>query len=382
MPKRHSNPESKAANKALLRERELLHLAAIVESSDDAIIGKNLEGNITSWNKGAERLYGYRAAEVIGSPISILSPPERPDEVPLIMEKLRRGERVDHFQTERIAKDGRRFPISLTISPLCDDSGAIIGASTIARDISLQKAAEEAVRRSEKLAVTGRLAATVAHEINNPLEAVTNLIYLAAAELLPDSPARAYLEAADAELARVVEIARQTLGFHRDTAAPTAVVLSQLLEDVLTLYERKLHSRRINVERRYDVPGEITGMPGEIRQVMANLISNAFDAMPGGGKLCLHVYPGRDGDRRRGVRVSIADEGTGIPGTVRARLFEPFFTTKQDVGTGLGLWIARGILQKHQGSIRVYSSIRPPRTGTVFSLFFPSAAADSRTTAA
>ncbi len=382
MPKRQSNPESKAANKALLRKRELLHLAAIVESSDDAIIGKDLEGNITSWNKGAERLYGYTAAEVIGSPISILSPPERSDEVPLIMQKLRRGERVDHFQTERIAKDGRRFPISLTISPVYDDSGGIIGASTIARDISLQKAAEEAVRRSEKLAVTGRLAATIAHEINNPLEAVTNLIYLAGAELPPDSPARAYLEAADAELARVVEIARQTLGFHRDTAAPTVLVLSQLLEDVLTLYERKLHSRRIIVERRYDAPGEITGMPGEIRQVMANLISNAFDAMPGGGKLCLHVYPGRDGDRRRGVRVSIADEGTGIPGAVRARLFEPFFTTKQDVGTGLGLWIARGILQKHHGSIRVYSSIRPPRTGTVFSLFFPSASADSRTTAA
>lgn len=354
-------------------EQELSFLASMVESSDDAIIGKDLDGIITSWNKGAERLYGYTAAEVVGKPIAILSPPERPNEIPSIMEKLRRGERLDHFETERIARDGRRFAVSLTISPVCDESGTIIGASAIARDISSRKAAEEAVRRSEKLAVTGRLAATIAHEINNPLEAVTNLIYLAMAEVPPNSQACGYLQSADEELGRVAQIARQTLGFHRDAAGPSVVTVSRLLDDVLSLNERKLQGRRIMVDRRYEIAGSITAIPGEIRQVLANLVSNAIDAMPSGGKLRLHVYSSCNwnGAPRPGVRVTVADQGTGIPPAVRHRLFEAFFTTKQDVGTGLGLWISRGIMQKHGGNIHVRSCTRPPHNGTVFSLFFP-----------
>jgi PAS domain S-box-containing protein len=382
MAKRAKNTCRNSEQKALSREQRLLHLAAIVESSDDAILSKNLDAIITSWNKGAERLYGYTAAEVLGKPASILAPPDRPDEIRGIMEMLRRGERVDHFRTERVARDGRRFHVSLTVSPVYDGSGTIIGASAIARDISLQNAAEAALRRSEKLAVTGRLAATIAHEINNPLEAVTNLIYLAMSELPTDSPARRYLETADSELGRVVQIARQTLGFQRDTAVAGPIVLSNLLDEVLTLYERKLESRKIQVQRRYDVPGEISGISGEIRQVMVNLLSNAFDAMPSGGTLCLHIYCGHDGRHRPGVRVSVADDGMGIAPAVRERLFEPFFTTKEDVGTGLGLWIARGILQKHQGSIRLRSRSCPPHTGTVFSLFFPSAPVNSESTAA
>lgn len=381
MAERAENTSNNSEHQPLSREEMLLHLAAIVESSDDAILSKDLNGTITSWNKGAERLYGYMAAEIVGKPVSTLAPPDRPDEIPRIMGMLRRGERVDHFRTERVAKDGRRFPVSLTVSPVYDSSGTIIGASAIARDISLENAAEAAVRRSEKLAVTGRLAATIAHEINNPLEAVTNLIYLAMAELPADGLARQYLEAADTELARVVQIARQTLGFQRDTAVPVPIVLSKVLDQVLTLFERKLQSRKIEVQRRYDVPGEITGIAGEIRQVIVNLISNAFDAMPSGGRLCLHIS--RSHERQRyGIRLSIGDSGTGISSTARGRLFEPFFTTKEEVGTGLGLWIVRGILQKHHGSIRVRSRNLPPRTGTVFSLFFPSPPLNSESTAA
>src|SRR5262249_36759481 len=160
------------------------------------------------------------------------------------------------------------------------------------------------------------------HEINNPLEAATNLIYLALAELPPDGTARPYLEAADAELARVVQIARQTLGLQRDTAVPAPIMLSKLLEEVLMFYERKLQSRKIEVQRRYDVPGKIIGIAGEIRQVMVNLISNAFDAMPSGGTLCLHIHPSRE-RHKAGVRLSIGDSGTGISSAARERLFEP-----------------------------------------------------------
>ena len=158
-------------------------LASIVESSDDAIFSKRLDGTILSWNKAAEKMYGYRAEEIIGKSVSILLPPDHPDEVRDILERLQHGEKVDHFETTRVAKDGHLLTVSLTISPIRDSDGRIIGASTIARDITRSKLAEQSMRNSEKLAVAGRMAATVAHEINNPLEAVTNALYLLADSL-------------------------------------------------------------------------------------------------------------------------------------------------------------------------------------------------------
>lgn len=344
-------------------------LAAIVESSDDAIVGKDLNGIISSWNAGAERLFGYRAEEIIGQSILTLIPANLHAQEATILCKLRAGERIEHFETERITKSGKIINVSLTISPIRDSSGHVIGASKIARDISERKRAEEALRRTEKLAAAGRLAATIAHEINNPLEAVTNLIYLAKRN--PSNASR-LLDMAGQELESVSHIARQTLGFYRETSSPVRFNVSEALENVLSMYTHRMDGRGIEVNRQYDRQVEMMGLAGEIRQVFSNLIVNAIDSMANGGRLYLRVsrtnYWRQPGS---GVRITIADAGSGIPRENRRKIFEAFYTTKVEIGTGLGLWVTRGIVEKHNGSIRFRSSIADGRSGTVFSVFLP-----------
>ena len=346
-------------------------LAAIVESSADAIMGKDMNSTITSWNKGAQAVYGYSASEVLGQHVSILMPPDRQDELPQIMARIARGERMDHFETQRITKDGRIIDVSLSVSPIEEEDGTIVGASTIARDITERKRAEDALRNSEKLAATGRLAASIAHEINNPLESVTNLLYLLEHHAALDSAARQYVSMAGEELARIVHITRQTLGFYREAAAPVSIQFSELLNNVLELYSRRIQSRHVHVERRFGRHPEIRGFPGEMRQVFSNLIINALEAVGEAGQLKLHVFESRDWAQpeRRGVRVVIADNGSGIPAEHARRIFEPFYTTKGERGTGLGLWVSNGIVQKYGGKIRVRSRAG---SGTVFSVFLPS----------
>jgi signal transduction histidine kinase len=257
----------------------------------------------------------------------------------------------------------------ISISPLRNAKGQIVGASAIARDISAQKRAEEALRRNEKLATAGRLAASIAHEINNPLEAVTNLIYLARHD-----PANApgHLEMAERELERVAHIARQTLGFVRESSVATPLDVGSLLDEVLRLYSSKLLKKRIEVQKRFR-GAAIRAYGGELRQLFSNLIVNAVEAMDPGGLLWLRVRPGQeyaDGGRR-GVRVLIADNGSGISGEHLDHLFEPFYTTKKDAGTGLGLWLSLGIVRKHGGSIRVRTRVQAGKSGTMFSIFLP-----------
>ena len=344
-------------------------LAAIVESSDDAIVGKDLNGIIGSWNAGAERLFGYRAEEIIGQSILTLIPPNLQGQEAIILRKLRAGERIEHFETDRITKSGKVVNVSLTISPIRDSSGHVIGASKIARDVSERKRAEEALRRTEKLAAAGRLAATIAHEINNPLEAVTNLIYLAKRN---PSNANKLLDMASQELEGVSHIAKQTLGFYRETSSPVRFNVSDALENVLSMYTHRLDSRGIEVERQYDRQVEMMGLAGEIRQVFSNLIVNAIDSMANGGRLCVRVSR-TNCWRRPGsvVRMTIADTGSGISRENRRMIFEAFYTTKVDIGTGLGLWVTRGIVEKHRGSIRFRSKATTGRSGTVFSVFLP-----------
>src|SRR5262249_12693540 len=240
--------EKKRADQADFR------LAAIVESSDDAIVSKDLNGIITSWNKSAERIFGYRAEEIIGQPVTTIIPPELHDDEPRILAKIRAGQRIEHFQTVRVRKDGERIDISLTVSPVKDQHGKIIGAAKIARDITQRKRFEAALHVSERLASVGRLAATVAHEINNPLEAITNFIYLA--KQSPGLPEKVqhYLDYADQELGRVAHIAQQTLGFYRDNSQPVPLVVSDVVEDVLTVYERKFNYKGLRIEKRIE-PG-------------------------------------------------------------------------------------------------------------------------------
>jgi PAS domain S-box-containing protein len=348
-------------------------LAAIVESSDDAIASKDLNGIITSWNRSAEKLFGYKAEEIIGKPVTLIIPPELHQDEVMILSKIRRGEKIHHFETIRLHKNGERIEVSLTISPVKDENGNVIGAAKIIRNITETNRIERALHTTEKLAAAGRMAATVAHEINNPLEAVTNLVYLAKRDLSENHKVTGYLELASRELDRVAHITRQTLGFYRDTSSPTRFDVTETLDDLLLLYEKRLESRGIKVLKQYEKDLEITALAGEIRQAFSNLITNAIDAMPGGGTLVLRVSKSHasDGSYLHGVRITVLDTGSGIEPKHKKNIFQPFFTTKTDVGTGLGLWITHGIIEKHRGTIRMKSRTGQDSHGTAFSIFLP-----------
>ncbi len=243
----------------------------------------------------------------------------------------------------------------------------------VAMDITSNKLAEDALRKSEKLAAAGRLAATIAHEINNPLEAVTNLLYILRVNDKWDDNARTYVAQAEHELARIAHVTRQTLGFYRETTSPQVMDLPKIVEEALSLYLPRIQAKNIRLSREYDEKVKVTGLPGEIRQVVSNLVANAIDALPPAGALRVRVRHCRElnNSHRPGGRIVIADSGSGITRDHRKKLFEPFYTTKQDVGTGLGLWVSREIVQKHGGNITLRSSVTPGRTGTVFSIFLP-----------
>jgi signal transduction histidine kinase len=234
-----------------------------------------------------------------------------------------------------------------------------------------QAEAENALRKSEKLAVAGRMAASIAHEINNPLESVTNLIYLSStSERMADI--KTFLATAEREIARVSAITAHTLRFHREPAGPVPVKVAELLDSVLTLFHSRLCQANIAVKKECGTVTPILGLEGELRQLFANLVGNALDAMGKGGTLTLRLRNVvSNNGHGAGVRVTVADTGHGIAPEMKPKLFEPFFTTKGQTGTGLGLWISSEIVQKHKGSIRVRSSVRPQRSGTVFSVFLP-----------
>ncbi len=355
-------------------EEDAMRLAAIVEGSEDAIIGKDLAGIITSWNAGAEQMYGYTAQEAVGQHISLLTPGHRREEVDEIMRTLLRGGRISHLDTRRQRRDGEMIDVALTISPIRDATGnRIVGASTIAREVTALKRAERTLRTTEKLAATGRLAASIAHEINNPMASVTNLLYLLQHHSSLDATAAEYVNLAQEELQRVTHIVRQMLGFYRESEAPVSVNLREVIENVLVLYARRLQNARIKVETRFRADAFIRGFPGEIRQVFSNLIVNSIEAVGENGRLCIDARRSRDWSNPAvtGVRVTIADNGPGIPDSARRHICEPFFTTKGERGTGLGLWVSDGIVRKHGGAMRIRSSTSERRHGTVFSVFFP-----------
>ncbi|HJT00463.1 MAG TPA: PAS domain S-box protein [Terriglobales bacterium] len=370
-----------ACSDVTTRKREEIsrfRLAAIVESSDDAIVSKDLNGIVTSWNAAAERVFGYTAADMIGQSILKIIPPELHYDEVRILETLRRGERIHHFETVRLTKSGERLDVSLTISPVRDENGRIIGAAKIARDITQRKKTEEALRMSEKLATTGRLAATVAHEINNPLESVVNLVYLAKSQKGLSENVREYLHAAEEELDRVSQLTRQALGFYREKTAATTVRVGPIISQLRTVFSPKTTNKRIDLQMEVDQDPEIVAVPGELRQLFANLLSNSIEAVPVDGTIRVRVSLAREFNHaaRTGARVTIADSGPGIDSLHRSRIFEPFFTTKKEVGTGLGLWVSKGIVDRHGGTIRLRSRTTPGCSGTVFSIFLPADAGD------
>lgn len=252
-----------------------------------------------------------------------------------------------------------------------DESGRPISFDGITIDFTDRKRAEDALRASEKLAATGRLAATIAHEINNPLEAVTNFIFLAKCHTDLPPAVKRHLEIADQELARVTHIAQQTLGFYRDTTAPVRMDLATVLDDVILVYQRKVEYKSLRLITDYRPGLYLLGFRGELRQVFSNLLANAIDACHEEDRVWLRAR--RATNPRTGrpeLRVQVADSGCGMPDAVRAQVFTPFFTTKQEVGTGLGLWVTQGIITKHGGTLRYRSNVGP-RHGTVFQVALP-----------
>jgi PAS domain S-box-containing protein len=345
-------------------------LAAIVDSADDAIISKDLNGIITSWNEGAFRMFGYTSEEMVGQPLLRLIPKELSYEEEEILRKLRVGDRIDHYETVRMSKNGDSVAVSVTISPIRNSQGVVVGASKIARNISDRKRMEKVLIQSEKLAATGRMAAAIAHEINNPLESLMNLIFLARQNCTENEKAHGYLLTAESELERVSHIARQTLGYYRDTGSPSEVYLHELIESILTVYRSKLITNGITVETSFNDLRKIVVSPGEMIQIFSNIVTNALDAMRQGGRLTISVRQtmASNGD---GIQTIISDLGTGIQMEDLGKIFEPFFTTKGDLGTGIGLWVAKELTERRGGQIAITSSTEPGKSGTSVSIFIP-----------
>jgi PAS domain S-box-containing protein len=343
-------------------------LAAIVDSSDDVILSKDLNGIITSWNPAAVRLFGYSAEEMIGSSILKIIPEHLHSDEKVIIESLRAGRRIEHFETVRVTKSGQLIDVSLTISPVFGEHGKVIGASKILRDISGRKKLEKSLLQAEKIAATGRMAATIAHEINNPLQAIVNLLSLLRPAVSSPEGIE-YLDAVESELIRVSHIARQTLGYYRENTSAITMPLSDLVLHAVTIYEPRCRELGIEVRKSLDSPKVIALRRGEMTQVISNLISNSIYAMQNGGILSVSVKDALT--TRDEIILTIEDTGTGIPAETLPKVFDAFFTTRNAVGTGIGLFIARQFVEGHGGRIELESSVDTKNHGTVVRIFLP-----------
>ena len=348
--------------------KSLGELAAIVESSEDAILSKDLNGIITSWNAAAVRVFGYSAEEMVGASILKIIPEHLHSDEKIIIESIRAGRRVEHFETVRLTKSGQLIEVSLTISPVRDEHGQVIGASKILRDISGRKRLEKSVLQAEKIAATGRMAATIAHEINSPLEAVVNLLYLLR-PMISDSKGIDYLDTVESELARISHIAKQTLGYYRETASASSTSLSDLVLHATTIYEPRCAGAGIEIRKTLDSSRKIVLRRGEMMQVISNLIANSIYAMLGGGILSVSV---KDAQRAPdGVILTIQDNGVGIAAEDLPHVFDAFFTTRVTVGTGIGLFVAKQFVEGHGGKIEIESKNDAENHGTLVRVSLP-----------
>jgi PAS domain S-box-containing protein len=374
--------EELAASKDRQLQESQSRLALIVDSSQDAIIGKNLDGTITHWNKGAEHIYGYTAEEVVGKPISILAPQDRPDEIPGILGKIRRGERVEYFETVRVRKDGRRLNVSISVSPIRNAHGEVIGASAIGRDVTSQKRAEELLRQAQKMEAVGRLAGGVAHDFNNVLGIVTACCELLRSRVEPNGISQLIDNISEAAK-RGASLTRQLLTFSRRQVGlqPRLLDLNESLKEVVKLL-RPLMGDDVQIILRHGADTAVVESdPAQLDQIVLNIAVNARDAMPRGGKLILETSlqefdvalaeqhpPMKPG---KYVLLAVSDTGTGMDATTLSQIFEPFFTTKETgKGTGLGLATVYGIVKQSGGHIWVYSEVG---RGTTFKIYLPAA---------
>jgi PAS domain S-box-containing protein len=348
----------------LLRER-----ADLLELATEAIIVRNMNGVLLFWNSGAEALYGWRREEVLGKSIHQILHTKFPKGSNDVDTALAQTGKWNGNLTQ-LTRDRQEVTVACR-KALKAGGNAIL---EINRDITAQLKAEDALRKTERLAAMGRVAGIIAHEINNPLESITSAFYLLRDHPSLDEEARYLAKLGEEELRRVSHITRQTLGFYRESKHPVEVSISALLDEILELQSRRMEFGNITLRKQYHSTGTIWGFPVELRQVFLNLIGNAVQAMPEGGTLRLHVFESSwQRHQRPEVRVFICDTGVGIEPEHAKHLFEPFFTTKSTKGTGLGLWISKGIIQKYGGTIRFRSSSFAGKNVTCFQVTLPDA---------
>jgi PAS domain S-box-containing protein len=366
--------ERRLFERDLLRSRnEAEQLSEVILHSSDAIITMQSDGCVRNWNNGASDMFGYSSAEARGVRLPALILSEADTEKFEGAISTLKGGRELSWETSGRHRNGSMVEISIKLTPHMEAPGTLVAFSAIVRDVSRQKLAERALLQSEKLASVGRLASSIAHEINNPLAAVTNLLYLI--HLQAETPELKELaETAQEELARVSQITNHTLRFHRQSSKPTNVDLDALIGSVLVLYRARLRNYQIATATAI-CKGTLLCHDGELRQIVLNIVGNAIDAMKLGGVLSLRCRLAKDWRTGTdGIRLTIADSGTGMSAATAARIFEPFFTTKGIGGTGLGLWVTDDLVRKNRGKMKLRSSMSDRHHGTVFALFFAHAA--------
>lgn len=363
-------------------ERVILQLAAIVESSEDAIVGKSLDGVVETWNAGAESLYGYSASEIVGRSIGLLLPEDRQDEEADILRRIRNGEKVRHFETVRIAKDGSPIDVSLTVSPIRGPGGAIVGASHVARDITAQKEMDMRLRETQKLESLGVLAGGIAHDFNNLLTGILGNASLAMERLPRESPLRPHMDDVIRAAERAAGLVRQLLAYAgKGRLQVEQIRLSDLVRETYRLVKAVIPSRvRVLLELEQALP-TFEGDPGQLQQVVMNLTINAAEAMgESEGSVTVRtslqridedpadrVGYGPEMRSGRYIVLEVSDTGCGMDEATLARIFEPFFTTKF-TGRGLGLAAVQGIVRSHRGTLNVTSAAG---AGSTFRVFFP-----------
>ncbi|MBB5346053.1 PAS domain S-box-containing protein [Edaphobacter lichenicola] len=355
-------------------------LRTTLESIGDGVITCDAEGRIQMMNPVARELTGWSQTEANGRQLEeifriVNETTREPVETPVA--KVRRLDKIvgmANHHTILLRKDGTELDISDSGAPIHDKAGHTIGIVLVFRDITMERKTQEALIANEKLAVAGRLAATIAHEIHNPLDSVSNLLYLMRNGASPEESVH-FMDMAEQELTRVTQISRAMLGLYRESKAPVVVDLKEMLEEILLLMERRLSDLGVTITTEMPEPIEVCAFPAELRQVFTNLITNAAEAAGVNGKVKVSVAPRSasveaNGQKlQAGATVTIADNGEGIPDDVQPHLFQPFFTTKGENGTGLGLWVSRGIINKHGGTITVVSDTSDALHGTWVSVF-------------
>ena len=371
--------ERKQAERALRASAE--QLRQFVNAVPSGITRCSCDLRYLSANQGYAAIVGLPLDQIVGRPIIEVMGAEAFETIRPKIERVLHGDRIEYEADVPFSAAGHRY-LHVVYTPETDEHGDVIGWIASVMDITAFRQAQDRLAKVEKLAAAGQLAASLAHEINNPLNAVLNCLYLLEAGTSDDETTKNLINAASKELARLGRIVNQSLSYYRAGTVVQKIDLALLVRESLHVFADKFEHSGIKINEKVNVTPVILGYPDEIRQVIDNLLLNAVEAMPQGGSLSVAVRPSRSWRSAvNGVRLTIADTGCGITARTQERIFEPFFTTKAEKGTGLGLWVVRGILSKHGATIQVRSSSKPSRSGTVISILYPATGSlDSQST--